>query len=277
MFRDGQCISGGRRLIDPEVPFNPYNTMVHGIETSDVANSPTFPEVWRELGPLLEGQTVVAHNLGFDLGVLRTTAARYGVRGTSFDALCTYRLAKATWPGLDSYSLGWLAMHLGLDAFEHHEAGDDALAAGLIAGRICDDLGCKIIDAAEHFQFVPAHISPESYVGFHSATSAKKLTSSDGNAAANSDHPLYGSTVCFTGGLVSMPRREASEAICSVGANFKTNVSAKVDYLVLGDADFVSFADGWCTEKLAKARTLIEKGVSLEIIPEREFLALLRG
>jgi DNA polymerase-3 subunit epsilon len=274
-FKDGEHIGGGASLIDPETHFNGYNTMIHGVDAALVADSPTFPEVWSQLGPLLEGQTVVAHNLSFDLGVLRSTAARYDINGVAFEGFCTYRMAKMTWPGLESYSLGWLALQLGLDEFDHHDAGDDSIAAGWLAGRVCEAIGCTLEEAAAEFRFVPARITADSYTGFRSLESAKPQ-SGLGDPDADPEHPLYGRTVCFTGGLASMPRRTAREYVCAAGADFKTTVSSKVDYLVIGDADFVAFADGWSTEKLTRARGLIAEGVPIEIIPEREFLVLLR-
>ncbi len=61
----------------------------------------------------------------------------------------------------------------------------------------------------------------------------------------------------------------------TVGGNFRNSVSKKLDYLVIGDADFVQFADGWMTGKLRKTTELVAEGEAIEIIPERQFLELL--
>jgi DNA polymerase-3 subunit epsilon len=74
-----------------------------------------------------------------------------------------------------------------------------------------------------------------------------------------------------------MVRREAAERVVAVGADFKGNVSTKVDTLVIGDADFVQFADGMRTGKMKKAAELNEDGHEIEIIAERDFLALLQS
>ena len=55
----------------------------------------------------------------------------------------------------------------------------------------------------------------------------------------------------------------------------KKGVSAQCDMLVIGDADFVQFADGMKTGKMKQAAALREDGVNIEIIAERDFLALL--
>jgi DNA polymerase-3 subunit epsilon len=141
LFAGGRRISGGATLINPEAEFSPYNTMVTGIDASTVAEAPTFAQVWPSLGALLVSRSVVAHNAAFDLSVLRSSAARYDMTGVSFNAFCTYRMSKAAWPGMESYSLGWLALQLALADFEHHDAGDDATAAGWVAARLCEESG----------------------------------------------------------------------------------------------------------------------------------------
>ena len=96
----------------------------------------------------------------------------------------------------------------------------------------------------------------------------------EGAAGADPTHPLFGKTVCFTGALLAMLRREAAEIVVSLGADFVDNMSKKVDYLVIGDGDFVAFADGQRTGKMDKALKIREKGAPLEIISERDFFEL---
>jgi NAD-dependent DNA ligase len=77
--------------------------------------------------------------------------------------------------------------------------------------------------------------------------------------------------------MFSMTRREAAERIVEFGANFKTGVSGAVDTLVIGDADFVQFADGLQTGKMKKAAALREDGQDIEVMAERDFLALMQS
>lgn len=61
----------------PEWPyfFSPFTIAVHGIRPQDVANSPSFAEVWEEAMPLMQGNVVVAHNAAFDMNVPAQHAA----------------------------------------------------------------------------------------------------------------------------------------------------------------------------------------------------------
>lgn len=271
--RDGQVAAQGLTLINPETYFNPYCSAVNGITEDDVRHAPTLPELWPALSSLLEGQLVVAHNASFDMSVLRNTAARYRMSGgPGFDVLCTYRMARATWPSLPSYSLGYIAPALGI-AFEHHQAGDDARACALLALAICRALGVGgLHEAVAAHDFIPGRLTPDSYIPFREHRS---LTTVDGRDDADRDHPLYGKSICFTGTLASMVRRDAMERVTAVGCDFKTSVSKHLDYLVIGDGDFVQFADGWRTGKLKKALSWREAGATIEIIPEKDFLHLL--
>jgi hypothetical protein len=45
--------------------------------------------------------------------------------------------------------------------------------------------------------------------------------------------------------------------------------------LVVGDADFVQFADGHQTGKMKRAAKLKSDGEDIEIVTERDFLAML--
>ena len=86
----------------------------------------------------------------------------------------------------------------------------------------------------------------------------------------------------YSPNVLTLPQLErhlfpATERIVAVGADFKNNVSTKADTLIIGDADFVQFADGVRTGKMRNAAELKDGGHEIEIIAEREFLALLHS
>jgi DNA polymerase-3 subunit epsilon len=279
LVRDGQVVEVGSTLVNPECEFNGYNIAVNGIGPSDVLDAPTIRQVWPQLYALLDGQRVVAHYASFDVGALRAAAAQAELVGPSFELYCTYRLGRRVWQTLPSHGLGYLGPALGIE-FDHHEAGGDAYACARIALEACAASGVSSLDAlAAEIGFMPAKLTSDSYIPAHfiyDGAHSPSLRNRDGDAAADPDHPLYDKNICFTGGMFAMTRAEASAAIVHVGANFRNNVSKKTDYLVIGDVDFVAFADGWKTGKLTKALELREeRDAPIEIIAERDFLALL--
>lgn len=110
----------------PSFPyFSPKNIDVHGISPSDVANAPTFDEIWYEAEELLYGSLMIAHNATFDAGVLRACLSHYGIFAPKIQYLCSIQLAKKSWNYLPRYGLKPLAEYHKIN-FNHHRAGDDA-------------------------------------------------------------------------------------------------------------------------------------------------------
>ena len=71
-------VRGGRpsesiyRLIRPYPNYySAFTTAIHGLTRSDTENAPSFPDVWGEIAPRIEGLPLVAHNSPFDEGCLR--------------------------------------------------------------------------------------------------------------------------------------------------------------------------------------------------------------
>lgn len=86
--------------------FSPFNTAIHGITADDVESAPTFQQLWPEICPYFENQTVVAHNASFDFSVLRRTLEHYQIPVPNLKILCTYRIAQSLYPRAGSR--GWL-------------------------------------------------------------------------------------------------------------------------------------------------------------------------
>lgn len=83
------CLDGkvtGRwaaEFVNPEVPIDPVTASIHGLTDDHVRNAPRFAAVATELAPLLrpsldETLVLVAHNVRFDIPVLRAELQRVG-------------------------------------------------------------------------------------------------------------------------------------------------------------------------------------------------------
>ena len=54
-------------LVQPEGnQYDSMNIWIHGITSEDTKNSPSFPDVWKNVQPYLQNKIVVAHNTSFD-------------------------------------------------------------------------------------------------------------------------------------------------------------------------------------------------------------------
>jgi DNA polymerase III subunit epsilon len=106
-------------------------TYIHGITWKDVANQPTFGELWPTYTPMLEGiDFLAAHNASFDRSVLHRCCAAAGLEPPEIPFRCTVQLARRTW-NLKPAKLNNVCDHLGI-TLKHHHAASDAEACALI-------------------------------------------------------------------------------------------------------------------------------------------------
>lgn len=129
----------------PKLYFNPFHIHIHGITKKDVIYKPKFDELWPEILPFVKDKLVLAHNTSFDISVLKSVLKTYGMHAPRFEYACTVKIARKTWPYLDSYKLDHLAAFLNID-FTHHNALEDAYACSEIAKRACIEKGVKQVD-----------------------------------------------------------------------------------------------------------------------------------
>lgn len=134
VVEDGKVVKTETWLIrPPSYPyFNRHHVAVHGIQPEDVADAPTFDEIWYDAEKLIYGNLIIAHNAAFDTGVLRSCFEYYGLFKPKMNYLCSLQIAKKSWNYLPKYGLKTLAEHHGLH-FNHHRAGDDAEICAQIA------------------------------------------------------------------------------------------------------------------------------------------------
>jgi DNA polymerase-3 subunit epsilon len=107
-------------------------TCIHGIRWSDVAQSPSFREVWALIRPVLRGaEFLAAHNAVFDRSVLDVCCARAGIRPPSLPFECSMKLARRIW-NVRPTTLPDVCKHLRIPLTHHHDAASDAEACARI-------------------------------------------------------------------------------------------------------------------------------------------------
>ncbi len=145
-------------LVRPTHPI-PYEvTLIHGITDEDVADAPTFREVWEELKQTLEGRPVVAYNAPFDERMLFQSAQAHGIGwGKAFEGThgpqfnCGMRLYRHfQWErrsgeqGLSRKRLADAAAHLGIPVPYLHRAWTDAE----LCRQVVIEIACSMPPAA---------------------------------------------------------------------------------------------------------------------------------
>ena len=132
-------------LVNPEVRFNPFNVRLHGISEDTVKDSKTLPQVQPELRRLVEGQVLVSHT-EFDRVALNRAMDRYGLEAIRTTWLDSGMIARSAWPERyrrRGWGLASIAGDLGI-VFRHHDAVEDARAAGEIVLHACQHTGLDI-------------------------------------------------------------------------------------------------------------------------------------
>jgi DNA polymerase III subunit epsilon len=123
-------------LVNPGRPIPARICELTGISQNMVDGAPTFADIADQILAALAGRVFVAHNARFDWGFVGAEVRR--TRDLSLDGprLCTVRLARRLVRGEPSYSLGALAVRLGLEFAARHRAAGDALVTGMLLQRL---------------------------------------------------------------------------------------------------------------------------------------------
>ena len=149
VVRDGQIVERFYSLIRPEPNYYRwFCCKVHGLSDADTCDAPLFPNVWRQIEPLIDGLTLVAHNASFDENCLREVHRTYGMDYPDYEFFDTLRASRRRFgSALPNHKLHTAALACGYDLTNHHHALADAEAACHICFYITE--GQKLTDAAE--------------------------------------------------------------------------------------------------------------------------------
>lgn len=257
-FLNGQLTETWDALVDPEDYFDGMNVSIHGIDESKIAGAPKFPDLSSALSQRLVGTVVVSHT-AFDRSSIAAAFAKYRIDLPGITWLDTARVVRRTWFDLSQrgYGLANVARTLGI-RFRHHDAAEDARAAGEILVHAMRESGLSID------QWLVRVRRPIDVTGSPSGRITRQ---------ANPEGPLYGEVAVFTGAL-SMPRREAADIAGDAGCQVGASVNKATTLLVVGDQDVRTLAGHEKSSKHRKAEQLISKGQAIRIMRESDFRLL---
>jgi len=145
---EGKIVDTFSTLIKPPYPndwFATGNIGVHGIHPQDVVDAPTWAEALEEMLGFIGSDDLIAHNAGFDMGVLKASAALIGYELPDLRYGCSLVMARKTY-NLDSYRLNQVAYAIGHEEFDHHDALADSDACARIVIHMADRHGVSSLD-----------------------------------------------------------------------------------------------------------------------------------
>lgn len=146
---DSACAIGVVQVVDYQIAQRFYAlirpprqrfrfTHIHGICWRDVADQPTFGELWPRVSSILkDADFIAAHHAAFDKGVLHESCRAHGVTPPTHDFTCTVKLARRTW-NIYPTKLSDVCRFLDIPLNHHHALSDAEACAQIViaANRI---------------------------------------------------------------------------------------------------------------------------------------------
>ena len=257
-FEDGQLINTWSTLINPEAYFDPFNTSIHGIKSIDVTDAPTFDQVYAELKEKLTGKVAV-HHMPFDRTAICRACEEYQLEALTPLWLDSAKIVRRTWEqfAYKGYGLANIANYLKIE-FNHHDALQDAIAAGKVVVEACKANQLTIEEWIER--------TGKPITLYSGGSSKLKLE-------GNTEGPLYGENMVFTGAL-SLARKEAATIAADLGCNVINSVTKTTTIVVVGTHDSTKLAGYEKSSKHRKTEDYIKRGLPIKILSEKDFIEM---
>lgn len=272
---DGHLGTPVRSYIRPPTRINYFDPVLiakHGITADMVADAPEWPDVFAWIEHIRQGRPIIAHNAAHDVSVIQGACEATGIAYPKISFACTLVVARRIWTHLSSHALAAVTEEIGYDLVNHHEAGADALAAAHVMLRAQEIKSIGSLDellSSVRIQWGVLHSDGRKegckYLGDTSSRYGPRLTLSDlpeTNTDANPANPFYGRRICFSGNKI-IDKKKALELVAEAGGVPEVGVTKRLDVLVYATPG---------TLKHKKAQEYIEKGHTIKILTEVEFL-----
>lgn len=120
-------------LIKPPVLYiDPFNTSIHHLTLNDVIDAPTFDQIFPEIQRFVGKLPFVAHNAGFDMGVLNATLQHYKIPVPMYKYFDSVHLSRKIFPELESHKLTMLGDYFGIEYDAHNALADADTCAKVV-------------------------------------------------------------------------------------------------------------------------------------------------
>lgn len=252
-----------------------FNISIHGITPEQTENSPSFPEVWQEVAPYLEGKIVVAHNTTFDMYALRDAFDDYNMEYPTFDYFCTLRIARYIVKDCHSYALNVVLGHLGIKFEGHHKSNYDSLGCAKLLLKCLEIDKSTIEELEDKHHFHRGRFAINTFIPHLTFTVRKRKKLLDEKIKHSEPLDKESSSnekkVCFTGYCLHDTKKYLLQWVRGVGAVSSDSVTPKTNMFVIGQQDYRLVFSGM-SSKQKKFLLLIEKDIEEEKLSEKKIL-----
>ena len=255
-FDSGLVVDEWHRLIDPGEPFEARNIAIHGIRPEHVIGQPSYSELAEDLDRFVRGSMVVHHG-HFDRNAIKQTSQRWALPAPVWDFLDSAQAARQAWPQLvrGGYGLSDLCKEIGHELEHHHNALDDARAAGAVYLAAAERLGEDTVPAL--------------------ARRIDDAAVDQGALWPNFDQFLLGEVVVFSR-EASLPslRPDLASTLKWYGYKVQKNLSKSATILVLGHDEWHRSLP---SQQRQNAEQRVGAGQRLQIMSETDFLSMIEN
>ena len=267
-FDDGRITDEWYSLVNPEDEFSVINTRIHGIDEEMVRSAPCYQDLAGTLNLKLDNAVVVSHG-PFDRVAMFKAADRWTVPAPTPRWLNSQVITRRTWPQFSrrGYGLANVCEYIGYE-LQHHNALEDAKAAGHVVLAAIKETGCDIAGWLSLLAEAPGRKGYARGTGTSAGGSARRESNPDG--------PLFGEVVVFTGAL-TIARADAADLAAAAGCEVGRSVTRKTTLLVVGDVDVRTLAGNAKSTKHRKAEQLVFEGQPIRIVGESGFRAIVES
>lgn len=255
------CVVDG----EPIQYINSFISELTGISNKMIENARDEKDVLTDFDVFLSDDIIIGHNVNFDINFLYD-AFEYNLdKPLSNDFIDTMRIARRVLKELKHHRLRDIAEYYKISYEGAHRAVNDCM--------ITDDC-LKYLQESVLLQFQSIDEFTKS-VGSNKRLSAKDITTS--KTKFDEEHPLFGKVCVFTGVLENMPRKDAMQIVVDMGGINGNSVTAKTNYLILGNNDYCPLIKDGKSNKQKRAEKMKLKGFNIEIITENVFYDMIEN
>lgn len=243
-----------------------YISKLTGITNKMLENARAEADVLQDLRNFIKNDILIGHNVNFDVNFLYDAYMTHFNTPLKNDFIDTMRLGRRLSRDLKHHRLEDLAKYYNIS----YEGAHRALADCLITYKVFQAIKSDILTQYD---------SIESFVKlFNRCGGGKSLSIKDIIATKtefNEVHPLFGKVCVFTGTLDRMVRKDAMQLVVDLGGINGNSITAKTNYLILGNNDYCTQIKDGKSNKQKKSEELRLKGHDISIITENVFYDIL--
>ncbi len=261
---NGKVIDTFDKLVKPNNPIDSYITSLTGITNDMVADADSIETVLPKFLTFLDDTVVVGHNVSFDVNFIYDNNVRCFNEVFSNDYVDTCRISRKLYPMMPHHRLGDLVKELNVPVSTYHRALNDCDMT-LQCYEIMKTVALEKCGSEENFRreyFNKLHMHSQKL-------DARDITTT--KTEFDTSHPLYGKVCVFTGTLERMKRADAMQLVVDLGGICGNSITAKTNYLILGNNDYCATIKDGKSSKQKKAEELRLKGKDITILPESAF------